>query len=128
MHCAVTVNLTCGFLSLRAMCVRRLLICLGQTLLAPQEAIHCLWGLLLLSRNTKQRDCTISEGPPKQGLYHSPAQRATASKIQPEISYWGHLAAHLFLKGSGPLINRSWCKFSYLGSICRCVDLIIGWY
>lgn len=45
-----------------------------------------------------------------------------------EIAYERHLAAHSFLKGSNPLINRSWCKLSCLGSVCRRGILIKGWY
>lgn len=59
---------------------------------------------------------------------HCSSSHHSSKDSAKKISYWRHLVAHSFLKGSSSLTNRSWCKFGCLGSICRCVILIIGWY
>lgn len=90
LHSAVTVNLTCGVLSFRALCVRGFLICLGQTVLATQEAMYCPWGVY--SCYQKIRSCmnsAISKGPPKHGRHRSPAHHTIAPKIRPKRFHIG---------------------------------------
>ena len=128
MHSAVTVNLSCGVLSLRAMCVRRFLICLWTNSAchtrsnASLVAFYCCYHEIWSCATTQSTRVLPNKGITVQ-LIAPQLQRLRQRDFILETP-----SCTLISESGIPLINRSWYKFSHLGSICRHIILIIGCY